>query len=162
MTEPAEIVLEEARRRWANQNDRYDDVRGRSFNLLSASAVVAGFLGFSVDRNSSGPDKALLVIALAGFICIVILALYVNIPIPSDNATKRANQWEMGDKLDDWFAWLAKPGADTATFALALAERLESARKHNELTVTRRSWALVGLGVCLAVEVIAWGVAAAF
>ncbi len=151
--ETGELIWEEAKRLLARQEASLDALHTKAFGLLSVSGIIAGLFAGQVLTGPMGLGRAIAVgTALVSFAAGAALVLYIQWP----------RKFDFSHDLDDWIKELeAGQPAPLNEATYNLSRDLNSFRKKNQGKITDLYGWLSWTCVALAVQILAWGVAAA-
>jgi hypothetical protein len=156
MAEPSNLaaarqLLDEAREMINEQRAAVETLRTRALALLSVGSLIATFFGTHLPKHLSRLQHVEVVVALAAFGISAVLAM--AIVTPRDMLTG----FELTTTLD-----LMKEGEEVREYDLAVmrAEGLEADAGQNESKVTQLSWFLTAVCGLVALQVVAWALAA--
>lgn len=143
-----ELVYAEALRSITQQQAVLDELRGRAATVLSAAAIVTGFLGgIALDDAKVGiiGAAAIIVFAIAGFLCVVVL-----LPWPGWNF-----RWNIHDLLANYVEDPTSP-ATKAEMQRDLAYWAEEDYQSNASRIAVLWWLLRAAAALLVTDVILW------
>lgn len=143
-----EFAYTEASRSIAQQQAVLDELRGRAATLLSAAAIVTGFLGgIALDDKQVGAVGTLAIVAfaIAGFLCVAVL-----LPWPGWNF-----RWNARDLIANYVEDPTSP-ASLAEMHRDLALWAEDDYGLNNVRINRLWNVMRGAAALLVLDVLLW------